>query len=208
MGRRSHELGQRSLPIRTLKLLTGFLRPYPWILPLVATLGTAASLAEGIGIGLLIPFLAFLMGSATPDGGFVAEFANSYASQFDPDIRLIAVCVTIILLVVGKCLLNFVYLGLLTWAATRITHDLRVQLFRRFLSVDYLALSRDTQGRQINALDGSCYRIGQAVMDYLLMLVNACTALVFVALLILISWPMTAITLAGCWLPDWSPGRS
>ena len=58
------------MPIRALKLLTGFLRPYPWILPLVALLGTAASLAEGIGIGLLIPFLAFLMQGATPEGGF------------------------------------------------------------------------------------------------------------------------------------------
>jgi ATP-binding cassette, subfamily B, bacterial MsbA len=185
------------LPIRTLKLLTRFLRPYPWILPLVATLGTAASLAEGIGIGLLIPFLAFLMEGATPEGGFVAEFANSYASMFDRDIRLVVVSITIVLLVVGKCLLNFVYLGLLTWAATRVTHDLRIRLFERFLSIDYLALSRETQGRQINALDGSCYRVGQAVMDYLLMVVNACTALVFVALLFLISWQMTAITLAG-----------
>ena len=185
------------MPIRTLKLLTRFLRPYPWILPLVATLGTAASLAEGVGIGLLIPFLAFLMEGATPEGGFVAEFANSYASMFDRDIRLVVVSITIVLLVIGKCLLNFVYLGLLTWAATRVTHDLRIRLFERFLSIDYLALSRETQGRQINALDGSCYRVGQAVMDYLLMLVNACTALVFVALLFLISWQMTAITLAG-----------
>jgi subfamily B ATP-binding cassette protein MsbA len=185
------------LPIRTLKLLTRFLRPYPWTLPLVATLGTAASLAEGIGIGLLIPFLAFMMEGTTPEGGVVAEFANSYASMFGRDIRLVVVSITIVLLVTGKCLLNFVYLGLLTWAATRVTHDLRIRLFERFLSIDYLALSRETQGRQINALDGSCYRVGQAVMDYLLMVVNACTALVFVALLFLISWQMTAITLAG-----------
>jgi subfamily B ATP-binding cassette protein MsbA len=185
------------LPLRTLKLLTGFLRPYPWILPLVATLGTAASLAEGIGIGLLIPFLAFLMEGAIPEGGFVADWANSYASRFDQNTRLVAVSITIVLLVIGKCFLNFVYLGLLTWVGTRVTHDLRVRLFERFLSMDYLVLARETQGRQINALDGSCYRLGQAVMDYLLMVVNACTALVFVGLLILISWQMTAITLAG-----------
>ena len=53
------------------------------------------------------------------------------------------------------------------------------------------------QGRQINALDGSCYRVGQAVMDFLLMVVNACTTLVFVTLLALISWQMTVLTLAA-----------
>lgn len=185
------------MPIRALKLVTGFLRPYPWVLPLVTLLGTAASLAEGIGIGLLIPFLAFLMEGATPDGGFVARVAAWYAALFDEDIRLIVVSITIILLVVSKCLLNFVYVGLLTWAGTRVMHDLRVRLFEHFLSIDYLAISRGTQGRQINALDGSCYRVGQAIMDFLLMVVNACTTLVFVTLLVLISWQMTVLTLAA-----------
>lgn len=185
------------MPIRALKLLTHFLSPYPWVLPLVALLGTAASLAEGIGIGLLIPFLALLMEGATPQGGFVAELADGYASYFDPDIRLIAVSGTIVLLIVGKCLLNFAYVGLLTWAGTRVTHDLRTHLFDHFLSADYLTISRGTQGRQINALEGACYRVGQATIAFLLMVINACTAFVFVALLVLISWQMTAVTLAG-----------
>ena len=170
---------------------------YPWILPLVALLGTAASLAEGAGIGLLIPFLALLMEGTTPEGGIVAGVAAWYSSLFDQDIRLIVVSVTIILLIVGRCLLNFVYVGLLTWAGTRVTHDLRVKLFQHFLSIDYLAMSRETQGRQINALDGSCYRVGQAVMDFLLMVVNGCTTLIFVTFLALISWQMTVLTLTA-----------
>ena len=185
------------MPIRALKLVTGLLRPYPWVLPLVAVLGTAASLAEGLGIGLLIPFLAFLMEGSTPEGGFVAELAAWYASLFSQDVRLIVVSMTIILLVTGRCLLNFVYVGLLTWAGTRVTHDLREKLFGHFLSTDYLAISRGMQGRQMNALDGSCYRAGQAVMDSLLMVVNASTTLVFVTILVLISWQMTALTLVA-----------
>ena len=170
------------LPVRALKLLTGLLRPYPWVLPLVALLGTAASLAEGAGIGLLIPFFALLMEGTTPEGGIVPEIAAWYSSLFDQDIRLIVVSITIVLLVVGRCLLFFVYVGLVTWVGTRVTHDLRSKLFQQFLSIDYLAVSRETQGRQINALDGSCYRAGQAVMDFLQMVVNGCTTLVFAAL--------------------------
>ena len=178
-------------------MLTGFLGYYPWVLPLVALLGTAASLAEGAGIGLLIPFLALLMEGTTPEGGIVAGVAAWYSSLFDQDIRLIVVSATIILLIVGRCLLNFVFVGLVTWAGTRVTHDLRLKLFQDFLTIDYLAMSRETQGRQINALDGSCYRVGQAVMDFLQMVVNACTTLIFVAFLALISWQMTVLTLTA-----------
>jgi subfamily B ATP-binding cassette protein MsbA len=185
------------LLIPAFRLVLRFLRPYPWVLPLVALLGTVASLAEGVGIGLLIPFLALLMQGATPEGGFVAELAGWYASLFGEDLRLIVVSVTIVLLVVGRCLLNFVYVGLLTWAGTRVTHNLRAKMFSHFLSVDYLSISRETQGRQINALHGSCYRVGQALMDCLLMVVNACTTLVFVTLLALISWQMMGLTLAA-----------
>jgi hypothetical protein len=64
------------LLIPAFRLVLRFLRPYPWVLPLVALLGTVASLAEGVGIGLLIPFLALLMQGATPEGGFVAELAG------------------------------------------------------------------------------------------------------------------------------------
>ena len=177
--------------------MAGFLGYYPWVLPLVALLGTAASLAEGAGIGLLIPFLALLMEGTTPEGGIVAGVAAWYSSLFDQDIRLIVVSATIILLIVGRCLLNFVFVGLVTWAGTRVTHDLRLKLFQDFLTIDYVAMSRETQGRQINALDGSCYRVGQAVMDFLQMVVNACTTLIFVAFLALISWQMTVLTLTA-----------
>lgn len=185
------------MPLRALRLIIDFLRPYPWILPGVAALGVMASLAEGIGIGLLIPFLGVLLGAATPDGGLVAEIAGSYALMFDEDTRLVMVSVTIVSLIVGRCLLNFVYVGLLTFAGTRVTHDLRSRLFRHYLDVSYTALTRRDQGQQVNAVDGSCYRAGLAVMDLLLMIVNACTATIFVSLLLLISWRMTLVIVVG-----------
>ncbi|HZM34861.1 MAG TPA: ABC transporter transmembrane domain-containing protein [Burkholderiales bacterium] len=43
-----------------LRDLARFARPYPWALPSLVFLGLFASLAEGFGIGLLIPLLAAL----------------------------------------------------------------------------------------------------------------------------------------------------
>jgi len=185
------------LPFASLPLIFRLLRPYPWVLPGVAVLGVMASLAEGIGIGLLIPFLALLMGADAADGGFVAQITDQYAQLFDEDMRLIMVAATIVVLIVGRCFLNFAYVGLLTFAGTQVTHDLRTTLFRHYLDVSYTTLARRDQGQRVNALDGSCYRAGQAVMDLLLMIVNASTAAIFVMLLLLISWKMTLAIMCG-----------
>jgi ABC-type multidrug transport system fused ATPase/permease subunit len=185
------------LPFASLPLIFRLLRPYPWVLPGVAVLGVLASLAEGIGIGLLIPFLAQLMGAGSTDGGFIVQITDQYARLFDEDMRLIMVGATIVVLIVGRCFLNFGYVGLLTFAGTQVTHDLRSTLFRHYLDVSYATLSRRDQGQQVNALDGSCYRAGQAVMDLLLLIVNAATAAIFVMLLLLISWKMTLAIICG-----------
>ena len=49
------------MPFHTIRVLLRFLRSYPWVLPCIVLLGTVASLAEGVGIGLLIPLLDALM---------------------------------------------------------------------------------------------------------------------------------------------------
>lgn len=185
------------MPLRVLSLMLGYLRPYPWILPGVAVLGVVASLAEGIGIGLLIPFFAVLADTGIPDGGLVAEYGKRYAALFPEEQRVLMVSVTIVLLVVGRCLVNFAYVAILTFAGAQVTHELRGRLVRRFMSVSYTGLTAQQQGKQVNAVDGACTRAGVAVMDALTMVVNAATALIFVTLLLLISWKMTLVIIVG-----------
>jgi subfamily B ATP-binding cassette protein MsbA len=198
MSRPSPEAaGEAGAYVGAIRTLLAFLRPYPWVLPTVALLGVVASLAEGIGISLLIPFLALLMEGGLASTGLVAELTARYAVLFDEDVRLIMMSATIVLLVVGVCLFHFGYIRVLTWAATRVSHDLRTRLFRQFLGADDLFVERGAQGRQLNALDGGSYRVGQAIVSLCLMMVNGCTAFVLVALMALISWPMTVVILAG-----------
>ena len=185
------------LPLRVLSLILGFLRPYPWILPSVAVLGVMASLAEGLGIGLLIPFLAVLTDGSFPDGGVVAEYGKRYAELFPEEQRILMVSVTIVALVVGRCLINFVYVGILTFAGTQVMHELRSRLAQHYMDVSYTGLTAQPQGQQVNAIDGACYRTGVAIMDSLTMLVSAATAMIFVALLLLISWKMTLVIMVG-----------
>ena len=183
--------------IKAIRILLGFTKPFPWVLPCVAMLGLLASLAEGLGIGLLIPFLSSLTGASPEGGGLVARWLEGYAALFPDSLQIVAVAVTISLLVISSSALSLVYLNLLAWAATRVTHDVRVSLLERFLHSHQFFLEQGSQGRQIKAIDGSAFRTGQATISFFLLCANASTALVILVLLTLISWRMTSLVLVG-----------
>ena len=198
--------------IAAIRKLTGFLAPYPMVLPGVALLGVIASLAEGIGIGLLIPFLSGVVDSNATQagvtsanggagigdsGGLVTQAMQAYATLWPDNYQLVIVATTIALLVVLSCLISYLYLRLLSWAATRVTHDLRTRLFDRFLNCDQLFLEQGSQGQQAKSIDGAAHRVGQAVISLCLLLANVCTVLVILTLLMLISWRMTLVVMVA-----------
>ena len=198
--------------IAAIRHLIGFLAPYPMVLPGVAVLGAIASLAEGLGIGLLIPFLSRITATnagqgaivdaqgesgIVSGGGMVARSLDAYATLWPDNYQLIIVATTIALLVVLSCIVSYLYLRLLAWAATRVTHDLRTRLFERFVNSDQLFLEQGSQGRQVKAIDGSAYRAGQAIISLCMLLAKACTVLVILTLLALISWRMTLVVLVA-----------
>jgi hypothetical protein len=100
----------------TLRDLIRFARPYPWALPSLVLLGLMASLAEGFGIGLLIPLLDTLLGgsSAVAPGPF-ERFALELAPDAGPGARLTALSLMIIALSV-KILIHAADLGPAAWA--------------------------------------------------------------------------------------------
>jgi subfamily B ATP-binding cassette protein MsbA len=182
---------------RTIRILLRFLRPYSWVLPAIILLGTAASLAEGVGIGLLIPLLDALMSDQPSPSGILTSLFYKYAFSFSDDIRVVVISGTIIGLVVVKSIIHFMYLGILTWSSSKVTHDLRTALFNQFLDVSYQYIAEKRHGNLVNALEGQTYRTGQAIIDLCLLLVNLCTGAVLISLLLFISWQMTLLIMGG-----------
>jgi len=183
----------------TIRTLLGFLKPYPGVLPAVAVLGLFASFAEGLGIVLLIPFLDLLTGGepSTDPTGIVAGALSGYAALFDASSRTAVVGLTIAALILLSCVVNFVYLRVLSTASTCVAHDLRTRLFERFVHSGESFLEKGAHGRQIKAIDGAAHRAGQATISLCLLLVNAVTVLVILSLLIAISWRMSIVVLLG-----------
>ena len=190
--------------VATPRTVLAWLRPYPHVLPTIAALGIVASLAEGLGIALLMPFLASIGTDAggaavvgTAADGVVVRAVSDYAASFPPGTRRFALAATVCLAAVLSATLSVAYVRVLSKAATRVSHDLRLRLFERFLTDGSSGIDKGSQGRRVKAVDGAAHRAGQAVISLSLLVVNAGTISIVLVLLMLISWRMSLVVLAG-----------
>ena len=173
-------------------ILRELLRPYPRALPALSALGLVASLAEGIGIGLLIPFLNTLLDEqpGSVSGPFV-EWAQAYADWMKPDTVLYALAATIFVLIVIKAAVVFAHEATGDWLNGRVAHDLRMRLIRQLLDVEYRFVQRQPAGRLLDTLQEHTKRAGDAVSCVATLIVTGATISVFSVLLLLTSWRLT-----------------
>jgi subfamily B ATP-binding cassette protein MsbA len=184
-----------------LRDLARFARPYPWALPSLVLLGLMASLAEGFGIGLLIPLLDTLLAGA---GGVVSGPFERFVLEFAPDAgpaaRLGALSLMIVALIGVKTLVHAADLKLATAWAGRVARDLRVAASRQLLHVGYSCFARSEQGDLLNVLDTQTYRASDGLLWLATTITNLCTVVVFLALLFVLSWELTLVVLL-CLVP-------
>lgn len=175
------------------------LRPYAWSVPVVIGLGLLASLSEGLGIGLLIPFLdAFLRDEqATGVSGPLVDYVQRYAASFDEEMRVVAVAATIMGLVFLKAGITVANVAVAESMIARIGHVLRLALFRQLVTVSLGHLMQRPPGEIVNTLDAQTWRTTEAMNLLFNLIINACTVVVFTILLFLLSWQLAlTVTLA------------
>ena len=184
-----------------LRDLTRFARNYPWALPSLVLLGLMASLAEGVGIGLLIPLLDTLLRdvSSLAPGPF-ERFALELAPDAGPAARLAALSLIIVALVGVKTLVHAADLKVATAWAGRIARDLRVAASRQLLHVGYSWFARSDQGHLLNILDTQTYRASDGLLWLSTTISSFCTVVIFLALLLILSWQLTLVVLL-CLVP-------
>lgn len=174
--------------------LLRFIRPYWWILPILVVLGITASLAEGLGIGLIIPIIDLLLGveQIEPAGPFASamqHFANVLGDQ------KIYLVMAILLLVMLKTFFLCLEATVATNINGRITRDLRVAICRQLLEVGMEFHCRSSQGHLMNTQDFQTHRTSEALTALSVLISSACTVLVFSLILFLLSWKLTLIAL-------------
>ncbi|MGA0028171.1 MAG: ABC transporter ATP-binding protein [Steroidobacteraceae bacterium] len=165
-------------------------------------LGLMASLAEGLGIGLLIPALDELLpGSQLGQApGPLASQLRQWSEWLPADSRLMVLGLAILALVGLKTLTLIANTALTSWVGTRIAHDMRNRLTEAVLGMQYLRATDHPAGHLINLLETQAYRTGEAVAELSRLLVALCTVVTFSILLALLSLQL-AIVVALCILP-------
>lgn len=168
-----------------------------WVLPLCAGLGFAASVLEGLGIGLLIPLIGLM---APPDGaaaeaGFVRAL-TALVADLPGELRAGLVGAAIVALVMLRAAVVFANTAFNAWLETRIGHELRRRLLRRIVRGDYAAVSALGPDRLVETLSGEVWRVTELVTSALAVLTQAATVVAFSVLLALLSWKLSLTVIA------------
>ncbi len=180
---------------KVMKSLLPLLKLYPWAIPGTITLGILASLSEGLGISLFIPFLQSLdtTSSQGGSGNLLVGFLNRLFINIPQDNRLFIIPLCILGLVFLKNCLSYVG-GLINyWLYWHIGHQLLSRVFQQLLSVSYSFLDSHQSGKLFNTLDVETWRTCDAIFLIVNIAISLCTVFVFVILLMLTSWQLSLL---------------
>lgn len=175
------------------KLLLLLLKPHRAAVIGLVSIGFLASLSEGIGIGLFIPFLQALAPpdvADTQDSLVGAGFASLFAFVA-PEHRLPVIALAILGAIVISAALTYASAFMFALLYARTGHDLCTGLFDRVLMTDIRSLDKTGAGRLLNVLSRESWRTADAITLLLQAVISLGTLFVFVSLLFLISWRLT-----------------
>jgi ATP-binding cassette, subfamily B, bacterial MsbA len=178
--------------------LLSLVRPYPWLLPVLVALGIAASLAEAVGIGLLIPLLGALLQPGEPESLSALErTARALVADETGAVRYPFLAGLILLLILLKTMILTAYAYVASSMTGRIAMDMRVSLWDRIANAEMAWFSRSDQGQLLNIIENQTYRSTEALSMLTMVIVSICTVLVFGAFLFVLSVPLALVVLGG-----------
>jgi ATP-binding cassette, subfamily B, bacterial MsbA len=175
--------------------LLPLLRLHRWAFPAIVVLGLLQSLSEGIGIGLFLPLLDVLVvrGQPRARGQWLADTMEGVFRHVAPEQRLAIIVFCLFAAVLTSALLAYVHGVLFAWLDGNIGHHLRRGIFAQLLAVNFGFIERDRSGRLLNVLASDTWRTSEALKMLVRMMITASTIVVYVALLLLMSWRLTLL---------------
>ncbi|MEH2266428.1 ABC transporter ATP-binding protein [Nostoc sp.] len=177
----------------TRKLLLRFAKPYPGLILLTILLGFSGALFNGISTALIVPVVLKIVGQEV-DLSSAPPILKRLISPFDntPEPYRIGV-------MAGAIIFTILLKNLATYASTlasssltrKLTSDMRETGLRLLLEIDIDYYAKTKVGDLINRLGGEIGRAASAIGSTVKIVILVITVLVFVALLLSISWQLT-----------------
>ncbi|WP_293154778.1 MULTISPECIES: ABC transporter ATP-binding protein [unclassified Microcoleus] len=175
------------------KLLLKFARRYPGRIVLTVMLGFAGALFSGISTTLIVPVLLIFLGEAIELRG-APPLIKSLMYPFEgmpENQRLMLMTGAIVMTIIFKNLAGYINTLVATSLTRSLTFDLREAGLQLLLEVDLDFYSKTKVGDLINRLGGEIGRTASAVGTAIGMFTTSITVLVFLGLLLSISWKLT-----------------
>ncbi|MEH2115714.1 ABC transporter ATP-binding protein [Nostoc sp.] len=179
----------------TKKLLLRFAKPYPGLILLTILLGFSGALFNGISTALIVPVVLKIVGQQI-DLTTAPPILKKIMSPFDntPETYRVGVMAgAIIFTIILKNLANYASSLASSSLSRKLTSDMRENGLRLLLDVDIDYYAKTKVGDLINRLGGEVGRAASAISSTVKIVILGITILVFVGLLLSISWQLTII---------------
>ncbi|MEH2313070.1 MAG: ABC transporter ATP-binding protein [Nostoc sp.] len=177
----------------TRKLLLRFAKPYPGLILLTILLGFSGALFNGISTALIVPVVLKIVGQGV-DLSSAPPILKRLISPFDntPEPYRIGVMAgAIIFTILLKNLATYTSALASSSLTRKLTSDMRETGLRLLLEIDIDYYAKTKTGDLINCLGGEISRAASAIGGTVKIVILGITILVFVSLLLSISWQLT-----------------
>jgi subfamily B ATP-binding cassette protein MsbA len=172
--------------------------PHAWAAPVLLVLGLAASLAESVGVSLVVLLLYAVIGhgsEATQGGGLLAGIFSRVEMLAGGS--SVAVAGMILALVTAKALLNLAYGTIASSVRNQVSEAVRNGIHDQYLSVAYAYVRRHEQGELLNVLATESWAVADACYCLMRIAINVCAICVFSLFLMALSWPIALLAAVG-----------
>lgn len=189
-----NDLKRKAMDFRDLRVLLRMTPP--WATPTLIGLGLAASVAETLGVSLVVLFLYSAMGrldQAGAIGGAVGALLHQIAARVGRG----GLLACIFLLIVLRGLLGFAYSVISSAVSGRISEAARNALHQQYLAVSYDFIRRRELGQLLEILATESWAFASAHSSLTRLVINGCAVTVFAASLIALSWRIAVVACIG-----------
>lgn len=183
--------------VSAIRLLLPLLKPYRLVVVLIITSGVIAALAEGVGIGLLVPLLQSGHSNSEKSENKMFALLNQLIDNFSDEQKILAITLMMLVVIALKMGLSYLYSSLCVWLTQHLENNYRRLVFEQCLAVSPLFLDKQSSGQILNILNNETKQMGLAVASLLWASIGFCTLLVFSSLLLLIAWHLTLVVVVA-----------
>ncbi|MEA5471198.1 ABC transporter ATP-binding protein [Spirulina sp. 06S082] len=177
-------------------LLTSALK-YPLLMGLTIILGFSSALFNGVSTALIVPLLLGFLGQNTgliEQGPPLLRKTMSFFEWFPGDFKFVAMIGAILLAIILKNLANYLTMVASNYFLRSLSIEMRLSGIKLLLDVDLDFYSKTKLGDLINIINQEMVRTTQAIKIAIAILTNAITILVFLWILLTLSWQLTCIS--------------